>query len=66
MKFLSSSSLFLLLTGATAVESFSLQAARPSATALSALKAPKSTDEMLSHEGETASMYDEHVQKTYG
>jgi len=66
MKFLSSSSLVLLLTGATAVESFSLQTSPRSTSLLSALKAPKSTDEMLSHDGETSSMYDEHVQKTYG
>ena len=69
----------VLLAGATAsVESFlapqsssstvvGLQLPRTSSVALSAgLIPPKSVDEMLSHDGETASLYDEHVQKTYG
>jgi len=63
-----SSSLLLLLALAASVESFSpsRQTVRSSSQLAAALKPPKSTEEMLSHDGETASMYDEHVQKTYG
>ena len=63
---------FLLLaySEVSTVESFSLapttQAAARSWTALSALKPPKRPEEMMSHDGETASMYDTSVQKTYG
>jgi len=70
-KFLLSPFAFLLLASncAVTVESFSLapttQATR-SWTALSALKPPKRPEDMMSHDGETASMYDTSVQKTYG
>lgn len=62
--------LLLLADAVPLTQSFVLKpstSARTSLGELSAgLKPPMSTEEMLSKEGKTASMYDEHVQKTYG
>ena len=44
----------------------SSQTTLSASAAATTLKPPMSTEEMLSHEGETARLYDDVVQKTYG